>query len=229
MLIEYPKNKKRLICSISINMTNCMDYTRIHMKKYAERVGADFFVLREFNKTPHLAKYELLSTAFKDGYNKVLYLDADVYIRSGVPDIFSHYQNALFDESEIIKGYNKQKIESTTKSIQEIDPSYKEGDKYYNTGVMIFDRDGLKKLLTETSKTDEFKLSPSYYEQHEFNIFLKKAGLPYRSLNRRWNEYASSGPLNTDELINSYFIHVPGMKDSDQKAKRLASIISQLL
>jgi len=200
------------------------------MRKYAQRIGADFFVLRESTrKPPHLAKYDLLTMANTAGYQKILYVDADVYIRRGVPNIFDHYENALFNElPQKDEWFEPWQTKTVTTYKEQIDPEFEIGNPYYNTGVMVFNKDGLRRLCQELEKVQEHKTVPIYYEQHELNLLLKKAGLPESNLHERWNTYASMRDLNDRKLIDSYFIHTPGMTIPEQRVTKLQQIVTYL-
>lgn len=225
-MIERSKN--RLVCTLAINMGECINLTRRPMRLYAQRVNADFHV---WNKTdrdpPHLAKYDLLQTAHKTGYEQILYVDADVYIRRGVPNIFEHYTNALFNETPS-DGYFEAHHHKIAREMRELISDYNLTDPYYNTGVMIFNAKGLERLCSVYSNDTSFQTYGAYFEQHQLNAFLKRAELPEQQLSRRWNSFASNRLFTDRFLLNSYFVHVPGLKTLEQKAAKLKQIKNAL-
>lgn len=216
--------KDRLVCSLAINMDECIDLTRRPMRLYADRVDADFFVLNHSNRNPpHLAKYDLLTAANTAGYEQVLYLDADVYVRRGVPNIFEHYTNALFDETPP-DGYFEQHHHLIAKDMKELLKKYKLGDPYFNTGVMVFDREGLQSLCSVFNDYTEFTTHKTYFEQHQLNAFIHRAGIWTQHLSRRWNSFASDKMLTERYLLDSYFVHTPGIKNPKHRVAKLKQI-----
>ena len=97
------KSHDNLLCSIAIDMDYCTAHTKERMQQYAKRIDADFYQVTESRRRiPHLAKYDLIMMASRMGYKRVLYLDCDIYVRRGVPNIFEYYSNALFNEQPLI-------------------------------------------------------------------------------------------------------------------------------
>lgn len=219
------KRHENLVCSVAIDMEHCTIHTQEPMERYAERVNADFHqITQSKHRVPHLAKYDLIIMAERMGYKRFLFLDSDIYIRRGVPNIFEHYTNALFNEmpnpSDLVF-WQRKMFESMT---AKIDPDFKIGDPYYNTGVMVFDKEGIKKLAHRLTTMPEYKIVEEYYEQHELNWILKQEALPDQNLSSRWNTYASYSDLKSDVSKDSYFVHVNGITDKDERSARLKRI-----
>lgn len=227
--MKLRKRHPNLVCSVAIGMEHCTIHTSEPMQKYAERIGADFFQITESKRrVPHLAKYDLILMAHKMGYERFLFLDSDIYVRRGIPNIFEYYTNALFNEMEDMDKleYWKKRMFETMKS--EIDPDFNLGDPYYNTGVMVLDEKGLNKIADRIRNLSEFKIVEIYYEQHQLNLLLKQEGLPEQQLNKRWNTFGSQNDLNSPELQESYFVHVPGITVKKHRSAKLKQIVEQL-
>jgi len=208
-------------------MEHCTVHTQKPMEDYAARIDADFFQITESKrKFPHLAKYDLILIAQRMGYERFLFLDSDIYVRRGIPNIFEHYTNALHNEMpnpEDLVYWQRHMFGTMT----EMDPTFKIGDPYYNTGVMTLDLEGLTKLKERIVNLDGFKTVEIYFEQHELNMLLKQEGLPHQDLDKRWNTVASQEDLNSKTLQDSYFVHVPGTV-VEERYTRLKQIVEQL-
>ena len=59
------------------------------IRRYADRIGADFIAITEqkiSETTPHWEKFQLLD--YLNTYDRILYVDTDVLIRKNCPNIF---------------------------------------------------------------------------------------------------------------------------------------------
>ena len=223
------KRHENLVCSVAIGMEHCTIHTQEPMERYAERVNADFHqITQSKRRVPHLAKYDLIMMAERMGYKRFLFIDSDIYIRRGVPNIFEHYTNALFNEMPRLDEmlYWQRKMFETMTS--KIDPDFKIGDPYYNTGVMVFDAEGIRKLSHRLTTMPKYKIVEDYYEQHELNWMLKQEELPHQNLSSRWNTYASYSDLKSDVLKDSCFVHVSSIQDKDERSAKLKQVVDLL-
>ena len=73
------------------------------IKKYAEKIGADFQCITESDcSTPHWAKFEIYNLLNK--YERILYIDTDILVREDTPNLFEIVpQNELGMFNEILK------------------------------------------------------------------------------------------------------------------------------
>lgn len=87
---------RKIIYTVSVGGGACFHHCVESQKRYAQRVGADFFVRSTWQnwsgdlQTDSEKRFvcELLKH-----YDKVLYLDADVFIREDADDIFHYYKD----------------------------------------------------------------------------------------------------------------------------------------
>src|SRR3989344_5409820 len=106
------------------------------MRKYAQRVEAEFIVIDSFDtssQTPHFAKYrlyELLKT-----YQRILYIDTDALIVSKCPDLFKlvpkNQLGVFLEEDEINPTRRTDEIQKICGNIDGWP------GKYFNSGVMV--------------------------------------------------------------------------------------------
>ena len=213
-------HKPRLVCTVTIKMGQIYDLTRESLYRYAAHQGADFFELTETTRpTPHYAKYDLLTAAYTCGYQRVLFVDADVYIRENAPDIFNDYRNAAFNEFPLMK---KKYQDRTTGYIRDNhDKGFPHGT-YYNTGVMVFNRGGLKKLIPLLRLSKEKR--GVFWEQDELNYFFWKGKVLDASLTRHWNQFIWRQGSEPKELDEAHFLHASGIKDTKRRVRRINDI-----
>lgn len=198
------KRNKWLIYTVDIGVEDYTNITNTPMSNYANRIGADFYTCRNTTrKSPYHAKYDIFSEACAIGYEKVLYLDSDVLIRRGVPNIFEHYTNALFNEIPLKEKYEIYDIVKIMINIG--DKKFDSNCPFYNSGVILFDNFGLQKLNKEFENIKDSTI----HDQYNLNNILRKIDLPIQHLNQRWNTNGGYRiPYDEPTLIDSYFIHV---------------------
>jgi hypothetical protein len=212
------KKSSRLICTVDIDMDYCTDITEPTVKKYAERIGADFYSCKETTQSLAQTKYNLLFQARHGGYEKVLLLDADVLIRRGIPNIFDHYENALFNE---LPYKNKEDTWTIVNGMKRSGHTeFADENPFYNMGVILLNSEGLEKLsdlLIIANKPEQ--------EKYNFNSILIGSDLEIESLHQRWNTPGGFMlPVDDPTLLDAYFIHVNGIKDPQKRAEKLKTV-----
>ena len=159
--------------------------------------------------------------ALFDQYDKILILDADVYVTALAPDIFAECKTdfsgvveremplntAYFDK---IRKYS----EGQYRSLPEIDWKWNDnGAEFFNMGVMLLDKGILKHLHGETPL--EFIRRPEFErfvngeghwkwstDQTLLNYWVKDSGMTVKHLDWRWNALYGSV-----DLSQAYFVH----------------------
>lgn len=186
----------------------CIDSVR----KYAERIGSDHFVLKEprlkiaplksarsenalrLGYLPVFEKEVAFSAEYLDNYDKIVIIDSDVFVRDVSPNIFDEIDsNIVFAgvremDMPITDAYTK-KIQAYSKAQYGLltdskrEFSQKFGYEFYNMGIMLF-TNKLKDYLNE--QTPE-----QFIRRPEFERFVNGLG------SYRWS---------TDQTLLNYWI-----------------------
>lgn len=137
------------------------------IKKYADRIDAEFIVINTCATTPHWEKFQINELLNK--YDRIIYLDTDLIVRDDCPDLFDivpYNQMGAFSESKFVP--REYSLLETAKSYG-IDPSKMNWNgKYYNTGVMVISKCH-KKLFSRP----EIEVS-NFYEQGYLNLVISR-------------------------------------------------------
>ena len=134
--------KDNIVFTIAIgeHYKKLSEHTLPYLKKYADKIGADFLCVSEHNKDYITQKwnkfyiYELLND-----YKRVLYLDIDMIIREDCPNLFDVVPDNMFG------AFNEGRYSSRFEFIEQASEYYKEPireweGKFYNSGVMVISR-----------------------------------------------------------------------------------------
>ena len=204
--------KKNLILTIAIGdvYKRMSKFTHPTIEKYANRIGADFIVVKETQcSTPHWEKF-LAIYNYLNKYERILYLDTDVIVREDCPNLFQiipSNQLALFNELP----FTSQRNQSLFEACKEYGITLPRWNgKYYNTGVMLIPRH-FKQLFKKPEK-EVF----NFYEQGYFNAYiakyLERAGNEYVifELSYKFNRMTCMDQFTGEERFDSYIIHYAG-------------------
>lgn len=134
--------KENLILTISIGdyYKELSKHTLPSIKKYADKIGADFLNISEFNPAYITQKWnkfyihELLNK-----YKRILYLDIDLIIREDAPSLFDIVPEdklGMFNEGRYSSRFDY--LEQASEYYNE--PIKKWDGKFYNSGVMVISR-----------------------------------------------------------------------------------------
>lgn len=220
--------RERAICTIVDGRFDAIfNETAVAMKNYADKCDADLIIHRadtmdpKWGPTPHFAKYELFTKMADTDYERVLYLDADIYCRENAPDIFEAYK---FTAARAEHPHPRpHKIAEAVQWIREnIYPLWPHG-RYYNTGVLLFDDVTLMKLSRKL-KTIEPKQG-MYFEQCQLNWLMHEVGMPEARLGIEWN--APIGPnwhVEIKDYRQIHFLHGTAVAP-DKKLESLQDMI----
>jgi hypothetical protein len=128
-------------------LTECFSICHDTMARYALRIGADLLTIHQrrlghVSRFPHVEKFNVRD--YLDRYDRVLFLDSDVFIKPTAPNIFDicGETNKLYilDQVDHLDGYPDVKnwhdychafLRSKSPAMPRI---------YYNTGVMLMSR-----------------------------------------------------------------------------------------
>jgi hypothetical protein len=174
------------------------------IQAYADRIGADFIVWREFGShvMPHYQKLELAKVL--DQYDRVLYIDTDVLVRGDTPDLFEivpEDELGAFDETPYINR-NIDMIQFMT--AVGCDPWSWDG-KYYNTGVMV-----LSKCHQHLFYQPERELN-AVMEQSYLNLVFSRTKTKMYPLPHRFNRMAFMDWFSGENRCDCYLLHYAGL------------------
>jgi hypothetical protein len=202
---------KNLVLTIAVGSLyeKMAELTHPSIKKYADKIGADFLSINEnYCSTPHWEKFqvsELLNT-----YERIIYLDTDIIVREDAPNLFDVVPGdmlALFNEMP----FTPERQFSLMESCKDYGIRLKNWDgRYFNTGVMVIPRTW-KSLFIKPEK-EIF----NYYEQGYLNAKiheqLESVGNEMRvfDLEYKYNRMACMDSFTGEERFASYFIHYAG-------------------
>ena len=220
-------NERRLIFTIIAGDFHKYLGTKTHpqMAAYAKRVGADFKVLEipaERASACCWEKYQIVR--FLRDYDRVLYLDTDVYIKDGADDIFE------FCPADKFGGFNEiphqQKFVNMIYEafLREIDQSPKEitrylAEPYFNAGVMLASR-GHEPVFQLPGHPSAFDHDWDYYgDQATANFNRAKFGVPFFDLTAKFNLMMGNESAQLDTSIPlpecSFFHFAGAFKQAD--------------
>ncbi len=188
------------------------EHQRIHeltaprMREYAALIEADYVVVRETHRKPaHFAKFDLLVDMVDQGFEQILYVDADVYIRKHAPNIFDQYAAAAFSE---IPHPKPNWVGKATRWIRKHLAADWPLDRYFNTGVLVLSGETLRTLAA--SIRNVVPKTGVYYEQDQLNVLMRTAGYPVERLDPCWNQFCSEPWITEAKARDAYFLHVTG-------------------
>lgn len=173
------------------------------IQQYATRVGADLHIA--YGGFQLIDKYPPL-LALSRLYDKVLFLDCDIYIKSDAPNIFDlHIDDFAFCTTDPENPWTKERLKCLKGMFDdEIDPSY-----YVRGGVIYGTSDSMSLLSDEViklwNKTE--KIDPSLYCDQSYLCRVVKKHFPnYRRIEENWCKTLVK-VLNGEDY---YFAHAYG-------------------
>ena len=159
--------------------------TMPRMQHYARRCHADFIVHEKSTVDgPHFSKFDAIIDGCALGYDRVLFLDADILVASDEEDIFDSYTCALQNEFRPPVGAVPAVVECAFAEIhRNFDPNF--SPPYYNSGVILLDRKTLEPLAKRLREIERVRLV--LWDQCQFNWHLREIGAPEQDLPAVWN------------------------------------------
>ncbi len=199
------------------------DHQKIHqlthprMVEYARLLDAEYIVVNETKRKPaHFAKFDLLIDMADQGFEKILYVDADIYIRQHAPNIFDTYATAMFSE---LPHPRPDWVAKSTQWIRSHLAADWPTDRYFNTGVIVIGGEQLTSLATLLRKATP---KPGiYFEQEQLNVLMHAVGFPQEHLAQQWNQFCGPQWITTAKAANAYFLHGTGFNQCDRKLQLL--------
>jgi len=197
-----------LIYQVNIGSTSFFDECIDSVSRYCKWYGIDHIVQTEslLDLPPHFEKLGAFS--YLGEYEKVLILDADVFITRLAPNIFDCDDaefSAVIERDLPLTPVYRDKIRRYTdenyRSLTDVDWDWDEsGAEFFNTGVCLL-------RGTKTPSGLERFLENNYwnrtYDQTFLNWWVKSCGVDFNRLDWRWNALYGA----VDDIAEAYFVH----------------------
>lgn len=210
---------RKIIYTVSVDPGNCFNKCVESQKEYAQKVRADFLVRTNWQNWNEDLKTDCEKRYIIDlleYYDKVLYLDADVFIKKDSPDIFKKYENNnnLIIYNEVLYN-NVQMDDHIIKLVNKYQINWNITKGHYdwlNAGVILATKNRMHELAFYYNKADFFKIDsmPMIYDMPfmHHNIYMNK--IPVSFLDEKFNTmvYFHS---------NGYFLHFANVLDRDKR------------
>lgn len=199
-------NKKYALVTINIGkrFAEMGELTIPFMKKYADKIEADFVTIDKIKQThqsqysAYWAKFQLYE--FFRCYDRILFLDLDVLIYPHCPDVFQVVpQEKIGVLLETDYGIDQ------TEEILDIQARVKDigwRNDYFNVGVMVASK-AHKEVFNIAHGSDG---GQKYPEQTQINYNVQRLKVPIFRLDYRFNHTYFWG-ANTDWRAHSYIVH----------------------
>ena len=168
--------------------------------EYAERVEADLEILTDIDlaraydcRWAHMLIFEIWKRFRESNYKQMVYLDLDIIIEKGTPDIFPMHPKGLW-AAKCPQGrgmtthkhawaYNEWLTKKAGLSLDDF-PHY---TTYYNSGVILMDRKANEQLMSVV-KPPWIHAMPNLKDQHQVNAFFMQSGVEVNTLDECWNK-----------------------------------------
>lgn len=204
---------KTLVLSIAVGDLHQRfhDVSRESQMSYADRIGADYHVImeQEISKTtPHWEKFQI--STLLDTYDRIIYLDADVIVRSDCPSLFDvvpadHF--GAFNEAPFTNRSREMMIEAC----REYGVTLRGWNGlYFNSGVMVISRCHRDMFVKPEIENCHF------YEQTYLNIAFANSEYKFFDLPYHYNRMSCMDGITGEERHVAYILHYAGFPDVNQ-------------
>ena len=191
------------------------DVVHPRMRQYAERCGADFFVLSGSGLKemwPGFSK--LLLGRLLHIYDRMLYVDSDILISPSAPNVFDIVPRECIGATRIdeltpaeapaiANGWTKNDIELTQRLFGDI--GWK--DCYFNSGAMVMSSEHRAVFDRSFECAEEWSSRKDriFADQSLFNYWVQKFGIPVHDLGNKFNHTPAFNQRN--HRYQSHFYH----------------------
>ena len=218
--------KYALITRADENIRKMSKITHPFMRKYAEKIGADFIIYDHEppvwtkDKRPH---YRILKAIDDfERYDRILFMDTDVAISKNCPNIFDEVPfdciGTVFEDKGRRRAIRLSKIRGIQKAWGNI--GWTEG--YSNAGVLV--ASNIHKAMFDPYEDNKYWLDWGSVDLH-MSYMARKHGFKFYELSYKWNHMTmfSEKWNGCADRFNSYIIHYAGQGLFDAK-KRINQI-----
>jgi ADP-heptose:LPS heptosyltransferase len=186
------------------------------MKRYADKVGADFIPITDMGImggngfSPHWSKFNIYDLFKK--YSRILFLDSDIIIRDDCIDLFDKVPDTkigLFNEGAF--SFRLPLLTAGSKAYNiSIARNNSNPGTYYNTGVMVLSRK-FRNLFHPPREHVEFEAD--YGEQTFINLRVRSMGISVKDIGYRYNRMTLMDKVTGEDRLSSSIIHYAGCPD----------------
>lgn len=209
-------NNCLITLSVGSNYSKMESLATPRMLNYCKKYDLHHIIMRD-KLFDHPAYNKLLLKNYINNFDRILFMDMDVIIRNDAPNIFDIVPEdslGIFDEEylqickcarETIDLYNSH----TNENIQW-------DGKYFNTGIIVFNKENIKILNEDLPMLDEF-----YADQGYINYQINRKKIKVFDIGFQFNGLNNPKITGKDRLLNSYFIHCNGGNTFGDKSEYL--------
>ncbi len=198
---------KKLVLTIAMGAAykSISKLTQPSLKAYAKKIGAEFFCINDqkiSKTTPHWEKFQIYEML--DTFDRILYVDTDILIRSDCPDLFEEVPEGklgMFNEAKFTDR-SKELMIDICKSYNVKLPGW--DGKYYNSGVIV-----ISQTHKELFKKPDMEVF-SFYEQSYINMKIAQMGVGMHELDYKFNRMACMDKFTGESRYASYVMHYAG-------------------
>jgi len=175
------------------------------IKKYADRIGADFICIDKrgiSQTTPHWEKFQLYDILGK--YDRVIYIDTDMIVRDDCPDLFEivpEEKLGMFEEGQFTDR-SKELMIDICKNYGITLPRW--NGKYYNSGLIV-----MSKRHRELFLKPEKEIF-SFYEQTYLNAVISRDKVDMLDLDYKFNRMTCMDRFIGEHRLGAYIVHYAG-------------------
>jgi lipopolysaccharide biosynthesis glycosyltransferase len=209
---------KTAIFQILIGPTRGQEYCIKSVLNYCKKYNIEHFLSQEVKiNGPHIMfeKYQLFNL-LNAGYDRVLYLDADVLITPNAENIFEKYFKMdkfyAYDENDKPEWMDRDNY--IYENISNIEwPINQKGKKqYFNAGIMLFSKEVFSKYPYAFNLNDIPNWPNLWYfgEQTIVNYWIAKNKIPFESIDYSFNRMDLGEYDLKNDRYNANFIHYAG-------------------
>jgi lipopolysaccharide biosynthesis glycosyltransferase len=218
---------KKAVVTLSIDFDELGDISHPLLKKYANKIRADFIVIRDkIVNNIYFCKFKIRELFEK--YDRILFIDSDILVRPDCPDLFEIVPEDCFgiynecpDLDRTISAYNtinqwmKQTMAYYGYNFRwNISRSVEKRTPYYNTGVMVISKihKDLFKLPNPIIQKGIFgKNISDHTEQSYLNCRILDTNTKVFDLTYKFNRLTKMETIK-ESYLDSYIIHYAGVK-----------------
>lgn len=179
-------------------------YTLSSLKKYAERIGADFLCITDHNKEYITQKWnKFYIHELLNDYKRIIYFDIDIIIREDCPNLFD------IVPERYLGMFNEGRYAPRLEYILQAAEYYKEdlkdwNGKFYNSGVMVISRRH-KQVFKLPVGIDFVETDQPY-----INLRIQKDKVDMFDLHYDFNRMDILDKFCGISRLNSYVVHYAG-------------------
>lgn len=189
------------------------ELTHPTIKAYADKIDADFVVIRDkkiSTKFFHYEKFQIYDL-FKD-YSRIIYLDTDLIIRPDCPNLFDivpEYFLGAFNEGEF-----NDLLPVVRDACMKYKVNIPKWDRQsYNTGVMVLSRLHRPLFKKPEQEFDIYAGRYSHFEQPYITLQIVTSGCYVKNLDYKFNRMSLMDQLTGDHRLSSYIVHYASAAD----------------